>query len=63
MAIRIISPFILQQIVVFRHGDFVMLDISKEISGFAMLTSHVKSDTCMENKFTLVGANEHVDNT
>jgi hypothetical protein len=35
------------------HGDFVLLDISKENRGLAILTTHVKSSTCVENKFTL----------
>jgi hypothetical protein len=40
----------------FGHDDFVMLDISKENSGFSILTTYVESNTCVENKITLINA-------
>jgi hypothetical protein len=40
------------------HDDFVLLDICREKKGFAILATHVKSDTCVENKFIL-GAQLH----
>ena len=36
------------------HGDFVLLAISIENRGLAILTTHVKSSACVENKFILV---------
>ncbi len=35
------------------HDDFVLLDISKENRG-AILTNHVKSGTCVENKIIIL---------